>query len=48
MPLTINDVRSNVANAVASNSVLSDLFSDKKESKLSEKEKKDKLFSVNC
>ncbi len=47
-PKTVNDVRSNVENAVASNTVLSSLFSDKTQSKLSEKEKKDKLFTSNC
>ena len=44
---TVGDVRNNVAAAVASNTVLSGLFADN-QSKLSEKEKKDKLFSSNC
>jgi len=44
---TVNDVRSNVAVAVAKSSVLSCLFSNG-DSDLTEKEKKDKLFSSNC
>lgn len=44
---TVNDVRSNVAAAVAKSTVLSCLFSNG-ESDLTEKEKKDKLFSSNC
>lgn len=44
---SISDVRNNVQAAVASNSVLSDLFRDK-QAHLSEKEKKDKLFASNC
>lgn len=44
---SIDDVRSNVKAAMASNSVLSGLFADN-HAHLSEKEKKDKLFSTNC
>lgn len=44
---TVNDVRSNVAVAVAKSTVLSCLFSNG-DSDLTEKEKKDKLFSSNC
>lgn len=44
---TVDDVRSEVAAAVASNSALSSLFSDK-HAHLTDKQKKDKLFSCNC
>ena len=44
---SIDDIRSNVKAAMASNSVLSGLFGDT-HAHLSEKEKKDKLFSTNC
>jgi len=45
---TINDIRSNVAAAVAANSVLSGLFATDNQSNLSDKEKTNKLFSTNC
>jgi len=44
---TVNDVRNDVAAAVASSAALSSLFTDK-QSALTEKEKKDSLFSCNC
>ncbi len=44
---TSDDVRNNVAAAVASSSALSSLFADT-QSKLSDKQKKDSLFSCNC
>lgn len=44
---TAEDVRNNVAAAVASSSTLSTLFTDT-QSKLSDKQKKDSLFSCNC
>lgn len=46
---TVDDVRHNVAAAVAKSAVLSGLFSNNNnQSNLSEKEKKDKLFASNC
>jgi hypothetical protein len=47
IPRNIDDVRQNVATAVASSSALSSLFADKK-STLSEKQKNNSLFSCNC
>ena len=44
---TVDDVRSDVAAVVASSSALSSLFSDK-HAHLTDKQKKDKLFSCNC
>ena len=46
-PKTISDIRNNIAAVASSNSVLSGLFSDK-QSHLTEKEKKNKLFTSNC
>jgi hypothetical protein len=48
MPRTIDDVRSKVASTVASNSVLSGLYSDTKQSGLTDKQRKDNLFATNC
>jgi hypothetical protein len=45
---TIDDVRNNVAATVASSAALSSLFSDKKQSNLTDKQKTDNLFSCNC
>lgn len=44
---SISDVRNNVKAAVASSAALSSLFSDS-QSKLSDKQKNDNLFSCNC